>query len=142
MSKMILVLLTFSFLSCGTTNKPAVIDGNSGAINSGNVKEVSLATISNEEILGIWDLNIQTPRGNNSRVLTITEENGQLKGETNDSNFNIEREKNQLTWTSKIKSPMGGTIEAAHKVFVNDGKLSGSLSAMGRTIEVSGKKRD
>jgi len=85
-------------------------------------------------------MSIQTRRGVKNSVLTIFLEDDQLLGKTQRSNFKITQTENQLTWTSKIESPMGA-LDAVHQVTVEGATMSGTIKAQRRTLDLTGQKR-
>ncbi|MEM1124482.1 MAG: hypothetical protein AAGJ18_28855 [Bacteroidota bacterium] len=127
------LLLCFLFLSCATTQKKAQINSHSASSRTAN-------PVSLNDLTGTWDISIQTRRGAKKSVLTIVEENGQLRGKTERTNFNITQSGNQLTWTSNIDSPMG-TLEALHQVTVDGTTMEGTIKAQRRTLDLVGQKR-
>ena len=93
-----------------------------------------------EDIVGVWDMMISTQRGNRETVLTITEDKGVYKGQTEQDAFMITKTGNELSWKSQVKSPRG-SVQANYDMSVNGNNMNGTIRASGRTIKARGTRR-
>lgn len=132
MKQILLITGIISFLSCNSYQ---------GSVIGSDVFPENNETIQVEELLGEWIVDIETRRGSKSSVMTIYQEDGDLKGKTERSNFTISQDGNRLSWNSTIESPMG-SMNASHQVIVNGNSFSGTVSASGRSLDVIGRKRE
>ena len=101
-------------------------------------------TVSNDvedvTITGLWQMTIQTRRGNRESELSIFEEDGNYKGKTDRTVFTIVKNGDVLTWTSNVDSPMG-KIKAQHRMTVKGNTMNGTVKASGRTLNASGIRK-
>ena len=85
-------------------------------------------------------MTITTGRGIRDKELIISLENGKYKGKSDKNNFDITRNGSQLKWTDTINSPMG-SIQAEFSMMLEGAKMTGTVQASGRTLDVVGKRK-
>ena len=95
--------------------------------------------------LGTWQITTETPRGDRTGTLTITEEDGKLKGKTDNGSFTITQKGNKLSWTSNMDTPMGA-MELQNEVEINGDNMSGNVKmssgpAAGRSMKLTGIRK-
>ncbi|MEM6844980.1 MAG: hypothetical protein AAF632_22385 [Bacteroidota bacterium] len=98
------------------------------------------ASAASGDILGVWKISINTRIGTRTNDLTIYQEEGVYKGKTDRGNFVINRDGNELSWVNDIDSPRG-RIRAQHQMTVKGDKMTGTVNASGRTLNVSGSRK-
>ncbi|MEM7551832.1 MAG: hypothetical protein AAF363_19280 [Bacteroidota bacterium] len=123
-------LLVFLLISCSSPK----------ASNTSPSYAQSRSNIQTEDIVGIWDMSVNTPRGNRENQLEITFVDGKYMGQTEKDTFSITKEDNQLRWKSKIQSPRG-SLQANYVMEVTGNEMSGTIKASGRTLNAKGQKR-
>ena len=127
----ILLISLFIFSNC-SSQQPA----------STNSTQDTKSTSSNKEadITGVWKMTITTGRGTRDNELIISLENGEYKGKSDKNDFDITRNGSQLKWTDTINSPMG-SIQAEFSMMLEGAKMTGTVQASGRTLDVVGNRK-
>ena len=126
-------------VSCGTSSK-TYTNSTTDMVSETSSLSNSVNEMNLQAILGTWDITVNTPRGQNSGVLTIYQEKNELWGQTENANFKIKQNGNKLNWSSTFDTPRGA-MNAVNNVAIEDGELKGTVSIAGRALNISGKKR-
>ncbi|MEL7121273.1 MAG: hypothetical protein AAFO07_17620 [Bacteroidota bacterium] len=133
------ILFAFFLVSCSSSKKSNT--GTTDMVSESSALSNSVNEMNLEAILGIWDITINTPRGQNAGVLTIYQEDNELRGQTENADFKIKQKGNKLSWSSTFDTPRGA-MNALNNVSIEDGILTGTVSIAGRSLNISGKKRE
>ena len=127
----ILLISLFIFSNC-SSQQPA----------STNSTQDTKSTSSNKEadITGALKMMINSVLGIRDKEIIISLENGKYKGKSDKNNFDIPRNGSQLKWPDTINSPMG-SIQAEFSMMLEGAKMTGTVQASGRTLDVVGKRK-
>ncbi|GAB5475083.1 MAG: hypothetical protein Mars2KO_31820 [Maribacter sp.] len=77
-------------------------------------------------LLGVWDMTLDSPRGEMNSLLTIFKHNDRLMGKTKDGEFGITKDGDELSWESPFKTPMG-TMQAHFNGIIEGETMSGIM---------------
>ena len=86
------------------------------------------------QIAGEWELTMTTPRGERSSELTITQEGAEALGETEDEEFEISIDGNEVSWEQTLSTPMG-EIEVKFVGTVDGNDMEGTMTMSGGPMD-------
>ena len=85
-------------------------------------------------IAGDWTLTMTTPRGERASELTITQEGVEAVGETEDEEFEISIDGDEVSWEQTMSTPMG-EIEVKFVGTVDGNDMEGTMTMSGGPMD-------
>lgn len=106
---------------------------NESARTANGMEEISkkeaaaeLIGTSDTDIAGLWEMTVNSPRGERTNTLTISEKNGVCNGTTENDSFTINKNGKELIWSITLETPIG-SMKANYKGIIDGDVMNGTM---------------
>ena len=139
------ICILLIMMSCGSSDIVKTSKENAKSNIKDHIEQKQqLDSISDNNLIGSWEITTNSPRGSQTNIIEIKEENSKLKGITDNGSFYITQKGNSLSWTHAMDTPMG-KMDTKHTATLDGNTINGTIEvisgrAAGRKMNFTGKK--